>query len=385
MLTTIALSLVLGGLAGSAIEEDREPVALRLLASYPATLEEARALDPEAPETRLLMQTLSFAGREDLAAAHNRDAFLYAPCPADSLIEGDPMDIVMGRAQDAQIVIINESHSNPLHRHAITTIGTRLNGEGFELFAAEAFNHGAVPLEKDYLPDGMGFFTSEPIFARQLGALHEAGQTFIAYEIRPEQYDPEGLSAPEQIALREEAQANNFIEAVLADDPQARVLVHVGHDHLLKEPITLGPYELQWFASRLAEKTGIDPLTISQTYCGAPDEDMRIYATGPDHIPDGAVDLFLAQPDLTFEHGRPIWRREIGDIDTPVPTGLIAPDRATIIEARHPDAPLDSLAIERLLLYPGEALPLLLPPGTWRLDAFTDQGRYGDPVEVTAE
>ena len=41
------------------------------------------------------------------------------------------------------------------------------------------------------------------------------------------------------------------------------------------------------------------------------------------------------------------------------------------------------IPVERLMLYPGERLPLMLPEGDWVLTAWTPEGSFRDPVEVT--
>jgi hypothetical protein len=42
------------------------------------------------------------------------------------------------------------------------------------------------------------------------------------------------------------------------------------------------------------------------------------------------------------------------------------------------------IPVERLMLYPGETLPLLLPEGEWVLTAWTEDGPLGEPVTVSA-
>ena len=95
------------------------------------------------------------------------------------------------------------------------------------------------------------------------------------------------------------------------------------------------------------------------------------------------TDYMIGHPPLTFTKSRPDWRRVLGDIDTPVPAAFLGLDEPVIIEARYPDEPELAVPVERLLLFPGETdIPLLLPPGTYRVEAFTKTGRVGTPVAL---
>ncbi len=377
-----ALSLTL---AAAGAEDGPSALTARLIEEYPETREAALHIDQQAWPGPLLMQTLAFSGREDLIAANNPRAFTFPQCPDDGVIEGDPIEQIIALIGDARIVMVSEAHDNPLHRHAVMQIGLRLREEGFTVFAAETFNDPPQATDQGLMPQTIGYYSADPVFTRQLQAFHKAGFVFAPYEMRRDQDDPDAETSRERISVREEAQADNFIENILEAHPDARVLVHVGYSHLLKTPVVRDDHEQPWFAARLWEKTGIEPFAISQTHCGAADPSASLHTEGPGTEPEGAVDLFLAHPEVTFTEGRPDWRRETGDVDVPVPDGLTHPGLATVIEARAPDAPLDTLAIERLLLYPGETLPLLLPPGEWRLDAFTVDGRHGEAVTVQVE
>jgi hypothetical protein len=162
---------------------------------------------------------------------------------------------------------------------------------------------------------------------------------------------------------------------------------------------------LRWFALRLKEQTGIDPLTISQTHCGlaatsgdAASEDAsnisadnaplpmiepgslwRVDPTG--RAPDGGLDFAIAHAPLRFDDGRPAWRRSVGDVEVDIPAQLAPVEGAVLLEARAPGAPLGAVPIERLLVYPGDAHPLLLPPGERVITAWTLDGWRGEASE----
>jgi hypothetical protein len=53
-----------------------------------------------------------------------------------------------------------------------------------------------------------------------------------------------------------------------------------------------------------------------------------------------------------------------------------------IVEARTPAQRADEVPSDRLMLYPGESLPLLLPAGKWRLTGWREDGSRLAAVEV---
>jgi hypothetical protein len=376
-------------------------VALNLLERLPSSVEEWA---PEGMDGALALQLFAFVGREDLIARFDETAFTYQPCPVR---DGDALEAVIDAARDAQIVIVNEAHNQPFHRHVIEQLGLALS-DAFEVFAAETFNH--VRLMEPRMPGALGWYDREPVFARQVAALDEAGYRFVAYEIRAEQRDADATGRAERIAVREEAQANNLIAEALADDPDARILVHVGYSHVLEapqpqprmDPEGEDPEPLVWFAARLKEKTGIDPLTVSQTHCSpatpAASEGERddipeprlepgalVLADGAGAAPEGSVDLFLAHGPMSFTGHRPDWRRAAGDIAVAVPDPFLSEEGPVIVEARAPDAALAHMPIDRVLVYPGEAPVLLLPAGDWAVTAWTSDGQLGEAVTVEAQ
>lgn len=334
----------------------------------------------------IAIQMLPAVGREDLVSRFGSRP--GQPCPS---LPGDPMALLSDAARDAQIVIVSEAHDSPLHRHVIGRLGLAL-AEKFDWFAAETFSQEAVLDRKPgRISTTLGGYSDEPIFGRELRSLDAAGYHFVAYEILPHQRAPEGADTAEQVIAREEAQAENLIAGVLDDHPDARILVHVGYSHALEAPVNNFEREIEWFAARLKRKTGIDPLTISQTHCSIADAtasnalDALRLADGTAAVESvGAIDHFLAHPPLRFENGRPAWRRTIGDVEVPVPDIFQSERDRVIVEARAPDDPADEVPVDRLLLYPGESLPLLLPKGRWRLTAWTERGAPATPVTIDA-
>ncbi len=319
-------------------------------------------------------QRESATGREDLipAAAAEKRA-----CVAT---EGDPVQRIVERSRTTNIVIINEDHGAPLDRFFIGEVLRALAVEGYSIYAAETFTQYNSLVHDDVLATD-GWYSNEPIFGRKLRVAKSLGYKLVAYE---ETQDQERASAAAQPTLsrinrRETAQAENLMKAIFNDQPDAKVLIHVGHGHVLERARPGSTSQDKWVAQRVKDATGRDPLTISQTDCRSMTmstviAESRLGEDGEAEI-GSPVDLYVGHPPLTFRDGRPAWRQEGGDKPTTVPAQFVNLTERVMVEARPEAASLGSVPIDRVLLFPGETLPLLLPPGRYRIDGYLPTGR----------
>lgn len=212
-----------------------------------------------------------------------------------------------------------------------------------------------------YLLDKDGYLLGEAAFGRLGRAAKRLSYVLVPYE--PQEDGTRGaMSRAKQIALREEGQAST-LAAWIKKHPGLKLIVHVGYSHAIEVPRADGT---RWMAMRLRAKTGIDPLTISQTTCrgGAP---SRRLAVLPDEMPAGTFDLIVDHPTARFVHGRPAWRMMAGDVPVTIPAAL-RPERGwRVIEARlEGDSPA-SVPMDRVAIRSGEDIALMLPPGRYRL------------------
>lgn len=88
---------------------------------------------------------------------------------------------------------------------------------------------------------------------------------------------------------------------------------------------------------------------------------------------------------VTFENGGPSWRQRAGQRPVPVPGALLNSTLSTIVEARFATGLDEAAPVDRLLLRPGETLPLLLAPGRYRVESWTQEHGYSPPVEVNVD
>ena len=317
-------------------------------------------------------QTLSMFGREDLIAANSRDfePTQCAPLPGKT----DVFAEIAARARKTSIVIVNESHERSEHRGFTAEVARRLRALGYDTLAMETlstFTPG-TPADKrppfvqqpqlPYFSENDGTYLFEAGFGRFGRQAKTLGYRLLAYEAS---YDPkvaQSQTQDERIAAREEEQASN-LAAYLKAHPGTRLLVHVGYSHAQEVPQADGA---RWMATRLKQKTGIDPLTISQTTCRGGGKTMRL-ATLPANQPPGIFDLIIDHPTARFERGRPVWRQAIGDRLVAIPPALRPKSGWRVIEARPVGEPATSVPMDRVAIRANEDIALSLPPGRYQL------------------
>ncbi|MFW6027708.1 MAG: hypothetical protein ACOC91_02760, partial [bacterium] len=254
-------------------------------------------------------QAFSILGREDLIVNEAR-SYAARSCPRASAA-GDALAVLVAAARRHRVVIINEAHDWSAHRAFIADLARALAKEGFTYYAANAFTFGsgreaALP----WLRDDEGSYTREASFGRLVRDVLALGYEPVAYDWRAPADPAEreawlALTPFERIPAREEGQANNLIERIFERNKEARVLIHAGHSHAREVPQTSkdSKRSITWMAARLKQKTGIDPLTIDQTFCRGSSGKIRL-AAEPEHpqLPPGSFDLYVDHPLPEFEH-----------------------------------------------------------------------------------
>lgn len=316
-------------------------------------------------------QTFSLFGREDLIAATSSD-YRANTCAAKRG-GGDVVDAIVRGARATSVVIVNESHERSEHRGFTTTLLARLRGEGYTALGLETLQNPAVDLPAQYLPAYVrdprlpyfersdGYYLKEAGFGRLGRTAKRLGYTLVPYEQR---HDPKAVrgTRAQEIAAREEAQAT-ALAAWLRAHPGRKLVVHVGYSHAREVPAAEGD---RWMALRLREKTGIDPLTISQTTCRGGGDTVRL-AELPATEPRGSFDLVVDHPTVRFARGRPVWRQAMGDLPVTIPAALRPARGWRVIEARRDGEPVTAVPMDRVAIRPGEDVALMLPPGAYRL------------------
>lgn len=330
-------------------------------------------------------QAEAFVGREDLYVGQS-----FSARPNCVPLDASPLEVITDRARKTNIVIVNEHHASPRDRSFIADVLSALKPEGYSIYAAETFSRFAdSSANNDTDHDGDGWYSNEPIFTRTVQIAAKLGYSYVAYEQTPDQAKPyaeEPAGSPQRMNAREEFQAANLMAAVFVKYPDAKVVIHVGHGHVWEQPVPWARDDAARMAQRLKSMTGRDPLTISQTECNSPHGSYVVaesfWKADGEKETTSPVDLYIGHPQLTFQNGRPTWRQSIGDKAVDIPGTFLDANEPIIIEARPEGATLGALPMDRVFLYPGERLPLLLPAGRYRIDGFVATGRINGPPIV---
>jgi len=321
------------------------------------------------PGDALYLQSLHAVGRHDLHAALPTRPIRAAPCERWPTRTDDGAGSIASAlaalARDTTIVIINERHDESRHREVVRQLAIELHREGYVNYAAETLIDSAAAYpDEPFARLDAGFYSREPTFGQLLRTVKELGLRLVAYEHG---------DAPSQ-AAREQGQTDNLMREIFSVEPHAKTLIHVGADHAAEVALPRAGGELEWMAARLKAATGVDPLTIDQTRCVSTSDALEL-ARSSTALPPGAFDVAVAHPSTTFFRGRPQWRIDAGAIAVELPETLVVTDQRTLIEVRFDAEPPDTVPLDRLMLWPGERLPLLVSPGRLRVQQYFEDGR----------
>jgi hypothetical protein len=308
---------------------------------------------------------------------------------------------ILRRAAGEQIVIINESHILPQHRHFTKGLLADLKRAGFTYFGQEALsNCASLPADfpcdtslndrgYPYYSPVSGTYIREPQMSRLIREAHRLGFNIFAYESFGEK--------------RDSMQAV-YVAQILAKDPKARIVILCGFGHNIEVVDNeTRIHDGKLMAYQLKQMTGIDPLTINQyllseAHAGRAtdlyrmvnlpessvfvNEEGKLFSGWPPT--DDRFDMLVYHPRTQYVLGRPTWLineagmrlyfldKEKITIDYPIifkvwPQG--EPDTASPIEV-----------IERTNAK--EQTPLVLASGRYRLQL---ENPAGDRLEWMIE
>jgi len=171
-----------------------------------------------------------------------------------SHIDSKAIDIIIDAAKNHKIVMVNENHFYPNQRVLVSDLLVKLKNIGYKYLALEALDvkqDSLLNLKDAYPTLKTGFYTNEQNYSNLIREAKMLGYIFVTYENMDDTKE------------REIGQADNLYNKTFKKDPDSKVLVLAGIDHILEEPTKSGK---KWMAAIFKEKYHIDPLTISQTH-----------------------------------------------------------------------------------------------------------------------
>jgi hypothetical protein len=93
----------------------------------------------------------------------------------------------------------------------------------------------------------------------------------------------------------------------------------------------------------------------------------------------------IAIPRPPLVEGRQGSAKDSGEAPVTVPVVFQPQQDPVLVEARRAGDPALAVPEDRLLLFPGDRLPLLLPPGHYRIEAWTKNGPISEPVSQVVD
>jgi hypothetical protein len=203
---------------------------------------------------------------------------------------------------------------------------------------------------------------------------------------------------------RETGEARNLVDRILVKDPHARVIVHAGYGHIDESGLLAGAKPM---AVRFREMTGIDPLTVDQTWMTETSdslhEDPRYrYIIGRDaprapivlrkgdsiwSARPGSYDMTVIHPRAVYRDGRPDWLWAIGNRRPyALPANVCASSKDCVVVARNSTESADAVPVDALRIRSGAAArTLALPPGDYVLAVRDGSGALLSQRRVTIE
>lgn len=290
---------------------------------------------------------------------------------------------IVRRAAATRIVILNEQHDDPRDRAFALEVARALRPLGYRYLAAEDFAVGDDPAHaastRDLIRDGFvrrdtGYYLNDPVFAGYVRTALRLGYAPVAYEST----EAQNARGPVRQA-REDGEAAN-LQAFLARTPGAKLLIHVGHGHVIETPLAGGEGRpTLMMAGRLKQLTGIDPLTIDQQTMSDLQPAMRdaypvaaakvggrsgiLFAGGqPLLLGPANTDIQVVHPARAYAHGRPTWLATLGGRPVAVPPAMLPVRGERLIQAFAADAPADAVPLDQVLVTAGSPAPMLMLP-----------------------
>lgn len=334
-----------------------------------------------------LQQPLSAVDPAELARYDNAQAM-------DAVAE------IVKRARNTRIVIVNEAHDNPRDRAFVLAVAEALRPLGYTHYAAETLSNFGTDeqkaerlsalVSKGYPLRGTGWYSLEPMFGYLLRRVVQLGYQPVSYEADERATDAPPLPPQEQIARREQGQAENLARAISAAGPEAKFLIHVGYSHVTERPITGSVdgktrFSIEWMAARLAGLAGIDPLTIDQTdlgeysarpggralyaaLAGRVGDRPKVFLVGKEGVGFGvhgnATDLQVVHPPIRALNGRPDWLAHTGREALSIPATLLPKTGRRLIQIFAQTDGEDAIVpIDQVLVNAGgQASPVVYAP-----------------------
>ncbi|MEE9131041.1 MAG: hypothetical protein V3T84_13565 [Phycisphaerales bacterium] len=313
------------------------------------------------------------------------------------------LEAIIEAAHGRRLVMVNEEHRSTIQRAFSNRLLVPLRQLGFTYLAVETIHEDTATLnERGYPVLETGTYTDDPAFGDLIRRAIGLGYTVLAYEPsrKVSAPRPEDTSPVDAMNRRERGQARNIFERTFQKDPDARVLVVSGRDHIAEN--TGG----RWtpMGGILKELSGIDPVTFDlfgmvehsrrelEHWAFRTVDDAAWLADEPvvlvddkgglwSRNPDG-LDASVFHPRTTYVHGRPHWM-SMGGLRSPHVMDCPGYDEPVLLQALFAGESVHAVPLDQTVWWPDRPKPaLLLRPGAYRVRVIDRSGRALHRVEV---
>jgi hypothetical protein len=317
----------------------------------------------------------------------------------------DAFDAIESIADRQQVIMINEEHRTSFHRASTLQLLRRLYAKGFRYIAAETLYSEDVELQKRGFPtQNSGFYTADPVYADVIRAALKLGYKVVPYEsfdlnCRAPEGNPEFCHD-----RRERGQAQNLYDRILKNDPQAKILVHVGRGHNSK---AASSKDFNFMGYYFRQLTGIEPFTIDQLRFSerrnnpSLEHPLYRYLTKQNILQKPSVfqspggkfynlglgyDTVIFHPRLSYKNGRATFLEMNGlrsaekinlkKLKLKSKNQTFSENEPVLIQAFYAQESIDAVPADQIIIYPRQQIPaLMLPFGTFRIQAMDKTGK----------
>ena len=342
----------------------------------------------------------SFPGVARMRALYAKE---LTTSPVDNYRPRNAVEAIASIAGKRQVVMINEEHRTPVHRALTLQLLPALYAKGFRYFAAETLYATDTELSKrGYPTQKTGFYTADPVYADVIRTALKLGYKVVPYEWEGD-CTPKADNPASCEDERERGQAQNLVDRILKQDPQAKIFVHVGRSHNTKFKDGEKFAFMGWYFREISK---IDPFVIDQVRMSerrnpADEHPLYRYLTRQGLMTEPTVfqspkgdlwtddeiiaDVRVFQPKARYLNGRPTWlqmgglRRahalDLKKLGLTAKDGLFKGQKPLLVQAFVGGEGADAIPIDQFVLYPSKQIPvLMLPKETFQIKAVDESG-----------
>lgn len=368
----------------------------------------------------LLAYLHSYAGDYQTAYAHldrQRERLLNTPnykdvtsSPIDEFAPQTAVETIASLAGKNQVMMINEEHDTPLHRAFTTRLLPVLYEKGFRYLAMETLSEDGDEIHRrGYPTHKTGFYSNDPVYGEMIRTALRLGFKLIPYEYSSEkliecrnQQKSQNFCQNE----RERGQAQNLYDRIFKDDPQAKVLVHVGRGH--NQQLKMEDWAMM--AWHFNDISGIKPLSINQMLSerSEPKYESGLYryvankwkfsepvvfrSKDGKYFDSYGYDLAVFHPRSVYKNGRPVWLgtggRKIINLyqkNKKLKQAVSkVPELPIMIQAFYANESEDAIPVDQIIVRDKKQTPFLaLPNGKFRIRTIDAEGKIVGEQRLT--